>query len=105
MGAVGDDLLTDFLISVLGSHRVKTHLAGKEGRRAGLGDDPAYPRQRRATRAAHAGATPMLTEADVDLPAIAAADVLHVGGPDVLGQGPGQPGRAGLRPDQRGPTP
>jgi sugar/nucleoside kinase (ribokinase family) len=37
------------------------------------------------------GATPALTEADVDMTAIETADVLHIGGPDVLGPFAGQP--------------
>ncbi len=37
------------------------------------------------------GATPTLTESDIDLATIATADVLHVGGPDVLGPFAGHP--------------
>jgi sugar/nucleoside kinase (ribokinase family) len=42
------------------------------------------------------GATASLTRADVDLDTIATADVLHVGGPDVLGRFAGEPLRGVL---------
>jgi sugar/nucleoside kinase (ribokinase family) len=42
------------------------------------------------------GATSSLTRADIDLDAIAAADVLHIGGPDVLGRFGGEPLRGVL---------
>ena len=91
MGAVGDDSLADFLIAVLGRHGVETRLlARKQGAQTSATILPIRANGERP--ALHMpGATPMLTEADIDLPAIAAADVLHVGGPDVLGPFAGDP--------------
>ena len=85
MGPIGDDRLGDFLIAVLRRYGIDTaHLARKAG-----GATPATMlpiRPNGARPALHApGAMGTLTAADVDLGAIAAADALHVGGPDVLG--------------------
>lgn len=86
MGAIGDDLLADFLTSVLGSHGIDTHLlARKQGVQTSATILPIRSNGERP--ALHApGATSSLTEADIDLAAIETADVLHVGGPDVLGR-------------------
>jgi sugar/nucleoside kinase (ribokinase family) len=91
MGAVGDDLLADFLISVLASHGIDTHLlARKQGVQTSATILPIRPNGERP--ALHTpGATSSLTEADIDLSAIETADVLHVGGPDVLGRFSGGP--------------
>jgi len=91
MGAIGDDLLGDLLTSVLDRHGVDTRLlARKPGVQTSATILPIRPNGERP--ALHTpGATPMLTEADIDLPAIEAADVLHVGGPDVLGRFGGEP--------------
>jgi len=91
MGAVGDDPLADFLISVLNKHGVETRLlARKSGVQTSATMLPIRPNGERP--ALHApGATPFLALADIDLDTIAAADVLHVGGPDVLGSFGGQP--------------
>jgi sugar/nucleoside kinase (ribokinase family) len=91
MGAVGDDLLADFLASVLASHGVDTHLlARKQGVQTSATILPIRPNGERP--ALHTpGATSSLTEADIDLAAIETADVLHVGGPDVLGRFSGEP--------------
>lgn len=85
MGAVGDDSLADFLIAALGRHGVDTRLlARKQGVQTSATMLPIRANGERP--ALHMpGATPMLTESDIDLAAIASADVLHVGGPDVLG--------------------
>ncbi|HUZ55304.1 MAG TPA: sugar kinase [Streptosporangiaceae bacterium] len=91
MGAVGDDSLADFLIAVLGRHGVETRLlARKQGVQTSATILPIRANGERP--ALHMpGATPMLTESDIDLPTIATADVLHVGGPDVLGPFSGKP--------------
>ncbi len=91
MGAVGDDLLADFLTSVLASHGVDTHLlARKPGVQTSATILPIRANGERP--ALHTpGATSSLTAADIDLDAIETADVLHVGGPDVLGRFSGEP--------------
>jgi sugar/nucleoside kinase (ribokinase family) len=91
MGAIGDDLLASFLTSVLDSHGIDTHLlARKQGVQTSATILPIRANGERP--ALHApGATSSLTEADIDLDAIEAADVLHVGGPDVLGRFSGAP--------------
>jgi len=96
MGAVGDDRLADFLTWLLDGYGVDTRLlARKPGLQTSAtmllirpnGDRPALHA---------AGATASLTRADVDLDVIATADVLHVGGPDVLGRFAGEPLRGVL---------
>lgn len=96
MGAVGDDALADFLISVLTRHGVDTRrLARKTGVQTSATMLPIRPNGERP--ALHTpGATASLTLADVDLDTIAMADVLHVGGPDVLGAFAGEPLRTVL---------
>ena len=96
MGAIGDDLLADFLISVLGSYGIETRLlACKPGVQTSATMLPIRPNGERP--ALHTpGATASLTSADIDLGIIAAADVLHVGGPDVLGRFAGEPLRGVL---------
>jgi sugar/nucleoside kinase (ribokinase family) len=91
MGAIGDDLLADFLTSVLDSHGIDTHLlARKQDVQTSATILPIRANGERP--ALHTpGATSSLTEADVDLAAIGAADVLHIGGPDVLGRFAGEP--------------
>jgi sugar/nucleoside kinase (ribokinase family) len=91
MGAIGDDLLADFLTSVLDSHGIDTHLlARKHGVQTSATILPIRANGERP--ALHTpGATSSLTEADVDLAAIGTADVLHIGGPDVLGSFSGEP--------------
>ena len=67
MGAVGDDQLADFLISVLGKHGVDTRLlARKPGAQTSATMLPIRPNGERP--ALHApGATALLTLADIDL--------------------------------------
>jgi sugar/nucleoside kinase (ribokinase family) len=91
MGAIGDDLLADFLTMVLDRHGIATHLlARKSGIQTSATMLPIRPSGERP--ALHMpGATSRLTEADIDLPSIESADVLHVGGPDVLGRFGGEP--------------
>jgi sugar/nucleoside kinase (ribokinase family) len=96
MGAVGDDLLADFLTLVLGTYGIETRLlARKPGVQTSATMLPIRPNGERP--ALHTpGATSSLAQADVDLDVIATADVLHVGGPDVLGRFGGQPLRGVL---------
>jgi sugar/nucleoside kinase (ribokinase family) len=91
MGAIGDDLLGDLLTSLLSGYGVDTRqLARKAGRRTSATILPIRPNGERP--ALHMpGATAALELADIDLATIAAADVLHIGGPDVLGRFGGEP--------------
>ncbi len=85
MGAVGDDLLADFLAATLRSHGVDaSRLARKAGTQTSATILPIRPNGDRP--ALHTpGATALLDAADVDISAIRGADLLHLGGPDVLG--------------------
>jgi sugar/nucleoside kinase (ribokinase family) len=91
MGAIGDDVLADLLVTLLDGYGVDTRrLARKAGLRTSATILPIRPNGERP--ALHMpGATSALELSDIDLPAIAAADVLHVGGPDVLGRFGGEP--------------
>jgi sugar/nucleoside kinase (ribokinase family) len=97
MGAVGDDMLADLLISLLAGYGVETRLlARKPGLRTSATILPIRPNGERP--ALHMpGATSSLDLDDVDLDTIASADVLHVGGPDVVGRFGGEPLRKVLR--------
>src|SRR5215472_15650557 len=88
MGAVGDDRLADFLTWLLDGYGIGTRLlARKPGLQTSATILPIRPNGERP--ALHApGATSSLT--------IAAANVLHVGGPDVLGRFAGEPLRGVL---------
>jgi sugar/nucleoside kinase (ribokinase family) len=81
MGAIGDDLLADFLTSVLSRHGIDTRLlARKPGVQTSATILPIRANGERP--ALHTpGATPTLAEADIDLAAIETADVLHVAVP------------------------
>jgi sugar/nucleoside kinase (ribokinase family) len=96
MGAIGADLLGDFLSWVMRGHGIRTDLlARKSGAQTSATMLPIRPNGERP--ALHTpGATSLLTLADIDLDVIAAADVLHVGGPDVLGAFGGEPLRSVL---------
>lgn len=91
MGAVGDDLLADLLTSLLNGYGVDTsRLVRKAGLRTSATILPIRPNGERP--ALHMpGATSSLELADIDLDVIGRADVLHVGGPDVLGRFGGEP--------------
>lgn len=97
MGAVGDDLLADFLTSVLTRHGVRTDLlARKPSVQTSATMLPIRPNGERP--ALHTpGATASLALADIDFGTIATAAVLHVGGPDVLGAFAGEPLRSVLQ--------
>jgi len=91
MGAIGDDDTGRMLVSLLDRHGVDTsHLARVPGEQTSATMLPIRPNGERP--ALHVpGATPHLRPGDVDTGLIVAADVLHVGGPDVLGRFGGAP--------------
>lgn len=97
IGAIGDDLLADLLTSLLAGHGVDTQLlARKPGLRTSATMLPIRPNGERP--ALHMpGAASSLALEDIDLDAIASADLLHVGGPDVIGPFGGEPLRGVLR--------
>jgi sugar/nucleoside kinase (ribokinase family) len=97
MGAIGDDTAGRLLVSLLDGYGVDARLlARKPGQRTSATILPIRPNGERP--ALHMpGATASLELADIDLDAIAAADVLHIGGPDVLGRFAGEPLREVLQ--------
>jgi sugar/nucleoside kinase (ribokinase family) len=104
MGAIGDDDSGGMLVSLLSRHGVDTsHLARIPGVPTSATMLPIRPNGERP--ALHVpGATPHLRPGDVDTGLIAAADVLHVGGPDVLGRFAGAPLAAVLTAARAGGT-
>lgn len=84
IGPVGDDATGRLLLDLLSGHGVDVgHMAHRPGLATPATILPIRPNGERP--ALHApGAMATLTAADVDLDLIAGADVLHVGGPDVL---------------------
>jgi sugar/nucleoside kinase (ribokinase family) len=91
MGAIGTDELGALLVSLLDRHGVATQLLARTA--AAQTSATMLPIRPNGERPAlHVpGATAHLRLADVDLGVIAAADVLHVGGPDALGGFLGDP--------------
>lgn len=85
IGSIGDDTAGRLLRDLLADHGIDiTHMARKPGQATPCTILPIRPNGERP--ALHApGAMGTLTAADVDRRLIAEADVLHVGGPDVLG--------------------
>ncbi len=85
IGPVGDDTTGRLLLDLLSSHGVDVrHMAHRPGQATPATMLPIRPNGERP--ALHApGAMATLTAADVDLRLVAEADVLHIGGPDVLG--------------------
>lgn len=91
LGAIGDDHLGELLVQMLGSHGVDTtRLARKQGQTSVsillIGGDG-----ERHTVLRLPGANSRLALEDIDFDAIAEADLLHVGGVDVLGAFAGDP--------------
>jgi len=92
LGAIGDDALGELLVQLLGGHGVDTaRLVRKPGLATSvsillIGDDG-----ERHTVLRLPGANSELSLEDVDFDAIAGADLLHVGGVDVLGDFAGDP--------------
>jgi sugar/nucleoside kinase (ribokinase family) len=91
LGAIGDDELADLLVSLLSGHGVDTSRLTRKAGQATSATMLAIRPDGERTTMHMPGATPLLELADVDLDVIAAADVLHVGGPDVLGSFAGEP--------------
>jgi len=91
MGAIGDDDTGGMLVSLLDRHGVDTsQLARIPGVPTSATMLPIRPNGERP--ALHVpGATPYLRPCDVDISLVVVADVLHVGGPDVLGRFAGAP--------------
>lgn len=85
IGPVGDDVTGRLLLDLLAEHGVDvSHMARRPGLATPATMLPIRPNGERP--ALHApGAMATLTAQDVDLDLIAEADVVHVGGPDVLG--------------------
>jgi sugar/nucleoside kinase (ribokinase family) len=85
IGPVGDDVTGRLLLDLLAGHGVDVrHMARRPGLATPATMLPIRPNGERP--ALHApGAMATLTAADVPLDLVAEADVLHVGGPDVLG--------------------
>lgn len=85
IGPVGDDVTGRLLLELLAEHGVDVrYMAHRPGLATPATMLPIRPNGERP--ALHApGAMATLTAADVPLDVVAAADVLHVGGPDVLG--------------------
>jgi len=104
MGAIGDDGTGAMLMSLLDRHGVDTtHLARVPGVPTSATMLPIRPNGERP--ALHLpGATPHLRPGDVDTSLVAAADVLHVGAPDVLGRFAGAPLAAVLAAARAGAT-
>jgi sugar/nucleoside kinase (ribokinase family) len=104
MGAIGDDDIGGMLVSLLDRHGVDTsRLARIPGMQTSATMLPIRPNGERP--ALHVpGATPHLRPGDVDISLAAAADVLHVGGPDVLGRFAGAPLEAVLAAARAGGT-
>lgn len=85
IGAIGSDSLGRLLRMLLADHGVETdRLVTREGGRTSTTILPIRPNGERPTMHLP-GVTATLTADDVDLDLVAAADVLHLGGPDVLG--------------------
>ena len=96
LGAVGDDVMGDLVVALLTRYGVDaSRVARKTGQRTSSTILPIRPNGERP--ALHMpGATSLLELEDIDFDVIAAADVLHVGGPDVIGPFGGEPLRSVL---------
>lgn len=84
IGAVGNDTAGRVLRLLLDEHGVEERLAVKPGQATPSTILPIRPNGERPSLHAP-GAMESLTEDDVDWELVASADVLHVGGPDALG--------------------
>lgn len=101
MGAIGDDHLGEYLVSTMRGHGIDVDgLARKAGVQTSATILPIRANGERP--ALHCpGATALLDPADIDMAAVRGADVVHVGGPDVLGPFGGEPVRAVLNEARR----
>lgn len=85
VGAIGSDSLGRLLRMLMSDHGVDTsHLAVREGERTSTTILPIRPNGERPTLHLP-GVTASLTAQDVDRQLVVEADVVHLGGPDVLG--------------------
>jgi sugar/nucleoside kinase (ribokinase family) len=92
LGAIGDDDLGDLLVQLLRSHGVDaTRLARKPGLATSVSILLIGADGERHTVLRLPGANSELSLDDVDFDVIAEADLLHVGGVDVLGDFAGEP--------------
>lgn len=83
MGAIGDDELGDFLVAVMTRHGVDvSRLARRGGDQTSASILPIRPDGGRPSFHVP-GANLTVTAADVDADVLSAADVVHLGGPDV----------------------
>ncbi len=91
VGAIGDDHLGDLLTAILRGYGIDTTgLARKPGSQTSATVLPIRPNGDRPSLHAR-GVSRFLELGDVDLDAIASAEILHVGGPDALGRFSGEP--------------
>jgi sugar/nucleoside kinase (ribokinase family) len=91
-GAIGDDHLGELLVEMLESHGVDTsRLVRKQGLQTSVSILMIGADGERHTVFRLAGANSHLSLEDVDFDAIAGADLVHVGGVDVLGDFAGEP--------------
>src|SRR5215217_7046198 len=93
MGAIGRDAAGQFILDTMGRYGIDTSkLRIKEGTQTSATMLPIRPNGERP--ALHVlGANAELTEADIDLDAIAGADVLHLGGTCLMSKFDGEPTR------------
>jgi sugar/nucleoside kinase (ribokinase family) len=92
LGAIGDDDLGDLLVQMLGRHGVDTtRLVRKQGDQTSVSILLIGGDGERQVVVRLPGANSHLSLDDVDFDAIAEADLLHVGGADVLGRFAGDP--------------
>src|SRR3954451_23369633 len=92
LGAIGDDELGELLVAMLGRHGVDaTRLVRKQADRTSVSILLIGADGERRVVLRLPGANSHLTLDDVDFDAVAEADLLHVGGADVLGRFAGDP--------------
>ena len=92
MGAIGDDHLGELLVQMLASHGVDTtRLVAKTGAQTSVSILLIGGDGERHTVLRLSGANSLLSLDDVDFDVVADADLLHVGGVDVLGKFAGDP--------------
>jgi sugar/nucleoside kinase (ribokinase family) len=92
LGAIGADALGELLVQMLASHGVDTtRLSRKQGLRTSVSILLIGGDGERHTVLRLPGANARLAIEDIDFDAIAAADLVHVGGADVLGDFAGDP--------------
>ena len=92
LGAIGDDHLGELLVGMLGSHGVDTtRLARKPGLQTSVSILLIGADGERHTVLRLPGANSHLSLEDIDFEAIAQAELLHIGGADVLGDFAGAP--------------